>query len=179
MNDFVQNNIIFSRAWAMPNLNTFSILPIKNFVLKYLEKSKISVDSFSRDSNLCTFTNDLNSNTCAKYHYEAEEFHKKLMEWGIKVDLCIFDWPYSPRQIKECYNGIGKKMQMEDGQTARLKKRWKESILPVLTNDAVVLTFGWNTVGMGKKLGFKIEEILLVCHGGDHNDTICVAERKI
>ncbi len=26
--------------------------------------------------------------------------------------------------------------------------------------------------------GFTIEEILLVAHGGVHNDTICVVERK-
>ena len=32
---------------------------------------------------------------------------------------------------------------------------------------------------MGKKLGFGLEEILLVCHGSDHNDTIVVVERKL
>lgn len=32
-------------------------------------------------------------------------------------------------------------------------------------------------MGIGKL--YKIEEILLVCHGGAHNDTICMAERKI
>ncbi|MDE1882322.1 MAG: hypothetical protein KGI89_17440, partial [Euryarchaeota archaeon] len=34
------------------------------------------------------------------------------------------------------------------------------------------------STGMGKKYGFQIEEILLVCHGSDHNDTICMAERR-
>ena len=29
-----------------------------------------------------------------------------------------------------------------------------------------------------KKNGYTIEEILIVCHGGAHNDTICMAERK-
>jgi hypothetical protein len=52
------------------------------------------------------------------------------------------------------------------------------AMLPILTNDAVVLSFGWNTSGMGKARGFEIEEILLVCHGSDHNDTICMAERR-
>lgn len=32
---------------------------------------------------------------------------------------------------------------------------------------------------MGKERGFEILEILLVCHGGAHNDTICLAERRI
>lgn len=31
---------------------------------------------------------------------------------------------------------------------------------------------------VGKKHGFEQIEILLVCHGAAHNDTICVAERR-
>jgi len=42
-----------------------------------------------------------------------------------------------------------------------------------------VLSFGWNSVGMGITRGYEIVEILLVCHGGAHNDTICIAEKKI
>ena len=32
--------------------------------------------------------------------------------------------------------------------------------------------------GIGMKYGFEIQEILLVPHGGWHNDTIVVVERK-
>jgi len=32
---------------------------------------------------------------------------------------------------------------------------------------------------MGKKMGFELIEILLVCHGSDHNDTIVTVERKV
>ncbi len=39
-----------------------------------------------------------------------------------------------------------------------------------------VLSFGWSTSCMGKKRGYRIDEILLVAHGGGHHDTICVAE---
>jgi hypothetical protein len=41
----------------------------------------------------------------------------------------------------------------------------------------VVLSFGWNSAGMGDF--FEPVELLLVAHGGAHNDTICVAERCI
>jgi hypothetical protein len=41
------------------------------------------------------------------------------------------------------------------------------------------LHFGWHTNGMGKGRAFKIDEIMLVAHGGAHNDTICMAETKI
>ena len=41
-----------------------------------------------------------------------------------------------------------------------------------------VISFGWNSGGLGKNRRFKIHKILLVAHGGLHNDTICVVERK-
>jgi hypothetical protein len=69
-------------------------------------------------------------------------------------------------------------MQLEDGQTARMRKEWRNHALPLLTQDSVVLSFGWNSVGFGKGLGFELEELLLVCSGADHNDTICIAERR-
>jgi hypothetical protein len=70
-------------------------------------------------------------------------------------------------------------MQLEDGQLGRIKKEWRNHALPLLTNDAVILSFGWNSVGFGSGLGFELEEIMLVSHGGEHNDTICIAERRI
>ena len=41
-----------------------------------------------------------------------------------------------------------------------------------------VISFGWNSGGIGKKNGFEIEKILLVNHGSQHNDTICTLEVK-
>ena len=40
------------------------------------------------------------------------------------------------------------------------------------------MSFGWNSSGFGNTRGYVVEEILLVAHGGAHNDTICVVERK-
>ena len=56
---------------------------------------------------------------------------------------------------------------------------WKEEIARVVSPGGIVLSFGWNTVGIGKSRGFEIEDILLVSHGGMHNDTICMKERKL
>lgn len=43
---------------------------------------------------------------------------------------------------------------------------------------AVERTAEWNSGGFGKNLGFEMIEILLVPHGGHHNDTIVTVERK-
>ncbi len=102
-----------------------------------------------------------------------------LAERGVVADLVIFDPPYSPRQISECYQAVGLQVGMEETQSAVLYRRCRDAIDPLCKLGTVVLSFGWNTVGMGERRGFVQEEILLCCHGGAHNDTICLAERKV
>ena len=67
---------------------------------------------------------------------------------------------------------------MEETQNARLYKRVRDALDRVMLPGGVVLSFGWQSAGMGIGRGYKLIEILLVAHGGGHNDTICVAERK-
>lgn len=167
----------FSREWAMPSADTFSVKPIGDFVRRYL--GGVSVDPFARNGNLATVRNDINPNTSAEYHMDAIEFLEMYAVGGELADLVILDMPYSPRQISECYQEIGKKVTMADTQSAKLYKAVRDAVLPIVKPDGVVLSFGWNTVGMGKKRGFEIVEIMLCCHGGAHNDTICIAEKRI
>jgi hypothetical protein len=164
------------RTWDMPNSNTFDVPSIAGFVKKYLMKSKVSVDAFARNKRWATYTNDLNPATAAEYHLDAEEFLMMLITKGIKADLVICDPPYSPRQVKECYDSIGLPMKQTDALLGMTRKRLKRVINSLVIVGGVTLHFGWNTVGMGK--GWNIEEVFLVCHGSDHNDTICMAERK-
>jgi hypothetical protein len=173
-----------SREWAMPNSNTFEIKPIKEFVQRYLDKSSYSIDPFARDCKLATITNDMNPNTSASHHMLAKDF---LFEIGRdraeydnpSPDLILFDPPYSIGQIKECYDGFGIEFTQHDAQYLPSWKEERDIIRDIIADDGVVLTFGWNTNGMGKSRGFEIVEIMLVAHGGPHNDTICMAERKL
>ena len=165
----------FSRVWFMPNRNTFDIPPIRAFVLEYLEKSVVSVDPFAGNSHLARYTNDLNPSTSASHHMDAEEFLKYLKGSGVAADLVLFDPPYSPRQISETYKSIGLVAVERDTQTAALYSRARKAVETIVRPGAVVLSFGWNSTGMGKT--WTTEEIMLVAHGGAHNDTICVAQR--
>lgn len=167
-----------SRHWAMPNKNTFSIPVIREFVDSYLVNAAVSADPFSRDSHLTTYTNDMNEDTTAENHVEANIFLADIYNGGHVVDLVIFDPPYSPRQISECYSAMGLAASQSDTQS-KTWSTWKTSISKIVPIDGIVLSFGWNTVGMGKKHGFEIVEIMMVCHGGQHNDTICIAEKRI
>lgn len=166
----------FSRIFAMPNAETFSIKPIEGFVRRYLKG--ISVDPFARNKQWATYTNDLNPETAAQYHLDAEEFLKKLADEGVMADVGIFDPPYSPRQISECYKSIGLDVGMRETQNGRLYKRVRDALDAIIRPGGYVLSFGWQSAGMGITRKYTPREILLVNHGGGHNDTICVAEWK-
>lgn len=170
--------IKFSRTWAMPSHDTFDVKPIGEFVQRYLAQAAVSIDPFARNKRWATWTNDLNAETSAQYHMDAEAFLKCLITRNVKADLVLFDPPYSPRQISECYKSIGMEVGMKETQSALLYKRVRDAMMPVLDKGAIVLSFGWNTVGMGKGRGFELIEVMLCCHGGAHNDTICIAERR-
>lgn len=167
-----------SRVWAMANSKTFDVKPIGDFVRRYLDASKASVDPFARDCTLATYTNDLNSTTAAQYHLDSIVFLQKMVSDGVHADLVLFDPPYSPRQIKECYQAVGLKM----GQLDAMRTNWKaerDLIAQLQQPGDVVLSFNWNSMGMGLKRGYELQELLLVCHGVGHNDTICIAERRL
>jgi hypothetical protein len=164
------------RVWALPSPATFSCKPIGEFVRRYL--GGVSVDPFARDFDMATHTNDLNPETKATHHMQAADFCAMLREQGIHADVALFDPPYSPRQISECYKGIGLPVGTKDTQNARLYKAVRDGLDALIQPGGYVLSFGWNSAGMGKGRGYEIVEILLVAHGGAHNDTICVAERK-
>lgn len=163
-----------SRTWAMPNKHTFSIPPIGEFVKRYLSKSVVSIDPFCGEKRWATHNNDLGI-----HKVDAEAFLHGLRAEGVLADLFIFDPPYSPRQMSECYKSVGLEVGMAGTQNGALYKRVRDAAVPILSTNATCLSFGWNSAGMGQKRGFEIIEILLVAHGGGHNDTICVAERAI
>lgn len=164
-----------SRAWAMPSADTFSIQPIRELVLRYLRG--VSVDPFARNNRLAQHRNDLNPQTDAESHVDAVEFLRTLADSGVEADVVLLDPPYSPRQIAECYKAAGLTATMADTQSGRFKREVREQAARLVKVGGHVLTFGWNSVGMGP--GWEPVEILLVSHGGDHNDTICAVHRKV
>ena len=113
--------------------------------------------------------------TCALpiYNLHATEFCRLIKG---KVKGLIFDPPYSPRQISECYKGIGKHLTQAEVQ------RWREDVKDIMTpkikSGGIVICCGWNSQGFGKGLGFEMIEILTVAHGANHNDTIITVEIK-
>lgn len=171
--------IKFSRHWAMPSKETFSIKPINNLVQELLSNRFVqmsSLDPFSNGRRYASYTNDLDPDVDADKHMDALDFLRTINDRRFR--LVLFDPPYSSRQVSECYKKLEKTVNMQTTQSSYWAKLKKE-IARILRPGGKVLTCGWNSGGIGKSLGFEIEEILLVAHGGWHNDTICTVEVKI
>ena len=168
--------MIIERKWAMPNKYTFSIKPIKELLDEYVDKTKLWVDPFANESKIATITNDLNPKFDTDYHLSALDF-LKLFD-NESVDGVLYDPPYSPTQTKICYENMGLEVTQKETKISFWTDAKKE-IARIVKKDGIVISFGWNSNGVGKKSGFEIEKILLVPHGSMHNDTICVVERKM
>lgn len=166
--------MIMERAWAMPSKNTYTIKPIKALLQE--EISGFSIDPFSNISTMCDVNNDINDKCDHWTGHDAKDFLQCHKDG--EVDTVVYDPPYSPRQVSECYKAVGIKVDnlMTSG------KFWgqiKDEIARVVPVGGKVVSFGWNSGGIGKSRGFEITRILMVAHGGQHNDTIVTVETKV
>lgn len=163
-----------SRKFAMPTSHTFDMLPVQEILNKY-GAGKNWIDPFVGWSDVAELTNDINPRCPAHSHMDALKFLCK-QKTNFYVG-CLLDPPYSLRQLKECYSNLGKSLSQEQSRT--FWSKIKEEIKRIIKPSGIVISFGWNSIGLGKNRGFKILEILLVYHGGFHNDTIVVIEKKL
>jgi hypothetical protein len=136
-------------VWAMPNKQTFQINPIADLIADEIGTDYLDPFPF-------------------EYKEDATDYLKK----SLPQPYGVFDPPYSPRQLKECYKGKG-----EYDTKASTWSQWKDLMAEKVTEKCI--SFGWSTQGLGKGRGFEITRILLVAHGGMHNDTICTVETKV
>ena len=167
--------IRIERIWSMPNKNTFEITPIKALLSEEVDLTKYWIDPFANRNKIASVTNDLSPEYDTDYHLDALEFLKLFDD--ASVDGVLYDPPYSPRQVSECYNDVGYNVTW-DTTKASFWGNHKREISRIVKIGGKVITFGWNSGGIGYKYGFEIQRILLVPHGGWHNDTICTVEVK-
>ena len=148
--------MIINRFWAMPNHQTFKIPCIKQ-ILK----------------------DELNNEYLDPFPYPFETDGLKLLKKtkSNSIKNLVFDPPYSLRQLKEMYNSKGNSLTQHE--TKYYWKDLRDQIARVMKVGGKIISFGWNSTGIGKTRGFEIKRIWLICHGGHHNDTIITLEEKI
>ncbi len=148
--------MIIERYWAMPSHQTFTIKPFKELIEKELGSEYI--DPFPYP-----------------FKQDAIEYLKTIEDNS--ENYLVFDPPYSQRQLREMYdnNGLSLDNPMNNSYWANCRKE----ISRIIKKNGKVISFGWNSNGIGKKYGFEITKIVLVAHGSQHNDTIATVEMKI
>jgi len=166
--------IIFNRKFCMPSPYTFEMRPVADLIQKYIKKDWIVVDPFAGKSEIATYRNDL-----AHSGKHAVEWLSDLVNNNVHADAVLLDPPYSPRQIAEVYKSVGLKVSGTDTQNAKLYSDCRLLLDKILKPNGIAMSFGWSSNGFGKKYNYRMLEILLVPHGGAHNDTICIVEKKV
>lgn len=164
------------KAWSMPNGNTFDMLPIRNLILTERRVNPgLWIDPFANSNRMADITNDLDPRFDTDYHMEARDF--LAMFGDSSVDGVLYDPPYSPRQISECYRSLDRSVTWTDTNTSYWSQQ-KDEIARILKPGGTCITFAWNSNGLGNSRGFVQKRILIVSHGGWHNDTLVTVERK-
>lgn len=159
-----------SRTWVMPSIWTFSMKPVQDIFARY----NVGIgwaDPFAGENSPAELTNDIEGRG-NKYQMDALEFLASLDDNSL--DGVLFDPPYSTEQCLRRYTP-------KQGGTAGRAEYWakcKDEIARIVRPQGVVMSFCWDTTGIGKKRGFEIEEIMILCHGACHNDTLVTIDRK-
>ena len=164
--------LLISRVWETPHRYTFSMQCVQYLLKRYMEERERWVDPFCGLNSPASFRNDADESIEAECHQDGLDFLKAVSIQS--ADGVLFDPPYSTEQALRKY-------KPKHGGTAGRAEYWaqcKNEISRIVRHGGTVISFGWDSTGIGKKRGFEIVEILLICHGACHNDTIVTVERK-
>ena len=143
---------------------------VQSLLAKYVSGN--FADPFAGLYSPATFRNDIEENRNATHKMDALDFLKSFDDKVL--DGVLFDPPYSVEQCLRKYTPRFKGTAGRAEYWAKCKDEIKRIIIP----GGLAISFCWDSTGMGKVRGFQIEEIVLVCHGACHNDTIITVERK-
>ena len=121
------------RYWAMPNHKTFTIAPLKKFINEELGESYIDPFPYPFKQDAIKYLKTIPTNS---------------------VGYCVFDPPYSSYQLKTKYENAG--LSLNNKYDASYWSNCKKEISRIVKEGGKVISFGWNSNGIGKKYGFKI-----------------------
>jgi len=157
-------DIKFSYLRQPPKKWTFEQPRLKKWIEERCKGKVLNLFAGKTKLNVNEFRIDSNSEFKPDWVGNALDF---LNTTKMKFDTIVLDPPYSLRKSYEKYKGhyIGSKWT-----------QIRRAISKVCNKNAIVISLGYNSMGMSRTLGFIKKEILLVCHNGDHNDTIVTLE---
>jgi len=129
-------------------------------------------DPFAGENSPAELANDIEGRG-NQFQMDALDFLKSLP--SASTQGVLFDPPYSTEQCLRRYTP-------KQGGTAGRAEYWarcKDEIARILKPNGTAISFCWDSTGMGRRRGFEIVEVMLLCHGACHNDTIVTVDQKI
>ena len=159
-----------NRIWEMPHKWTFRMKCVQGLFLKY-SVGQGWADPFAGSSSIAEYTNDIEDRGAGS-QLDALEFLTGLETESMKGIL--FDPPYS---VEQCLRRYTPKHKGTAGR-AEYWARCKDQIARIVKPSGIAICFAWDSTGIGKTRDFQLNEVLLICHGACHNDTIVTVESK-
>ena len=149
-----------------PKKYTFEQPKLRLWVEQRCEGSVLNLFAGKTKMNVDEFRVDMNPEFKPDFCGDAFSF---VTTTDRRFKTIILDPPYNLRKAREKYGG------RYIGSFTKIKNQLKEILLP----RGVIITLGYDTVGMSRSRGFEKESVCVICHNGDHNDTLVVMERMI
>lgn len=166
--------MLISRVWEMPSKWTFSMKSIQQLFGRYDVGEKWA-DPFAGKNSPADYSNDIEGATEGRKAVSQMDALDFLSEQSDDFfNGILFDPPYS---VEQCLRKYTPKQKGTAGR-AEYWAKCKDQIARIVKPDGHAISFCWDSTGIGKKRGFEIVEIVLICHGACHNDTIVTVERK-
>jgi len=158
------NVVDFTYLAQPPKKWTFEQPKLKEWTEKWCKGKVLNMFAGKTRMNVDEFRVDISDEFNPDWVGDCYDFVTKT---DMKFDTIIFDPPYNLRKSREKY-GDGRYI----GSLTKLKNEFHKILKP----NGRIIHFGYDSVGMGKGRGFHKIAICLVCHNGDHNDTICLVD---
>ena len=158
------NKIEFTYLAQPPKKWTFEQPKLKQWTEKWCKGKVLNIFAGKTLMNVDEFRVDISNEFNPDWVGDCYEF---VISTGMKFDTIIFDPPYNLRKSREKYG---------DGRYIGSLTKLKNELHKILNPNGRIIHFGYDSVGMGKGRGFQKLAICLVCHNGDHNDTICLVD---
>ena len=148
-----------------PKRYTFEQPKLRKWIESFCEPPVLNLFAGKVKLSIPEYRVDIDKEMPANIHMDAYEF---VCTTSRTFKTVILDPPYNIRKAREKYDGrwIGKFTKI------------KNKLHRILTASAVVITLGYDTVGMSQSRGFEKIAVCVVCHNGDHNDTLALVERR-
>jgi len=171
----------FKRWFGMPNIYTFKVKGIKEFIQKHTKGDILipfaGMEHLDRSNDKimsCDIKYPNNEEAAAAdFWCNATNLNESPELKDKKFDTIILDPPFSFFQAVHEYNLNMKQFRMTDVVRA------KNEAFRKCKDKCRVITLGFNSVGMSAERGFEPTHIGLVTHGGNHNDTIITVEERV